>query len=71
MRLRTAIDNCLKNEVLREAHCVRKCAEGFRMDLSGKKAICVGLKSDARYTPPEPNYKPPAAAPSAKPVPGA
>jgi len=71
LRLRTAIDNCLKNEVLKDAHCVRKCAAEFRMDLSGKKPLCVGLNPNARYTPAEPNYRPPASAPNAKPVPGA
>lgn len=70
-RLRTAIDNCLKNEVLVGAHCVRKCTQDFRMDLSGKEPRCVGLKATARHTPPEPNYKPKPADPAAKRPPGA
>jgi hypothetical protein len=68
-RMRTPLDACLKTEVIRGAYCVRKCAEGFRMDLSGKKPACVGLKADAKYTPPEPGYKPPKPVPNAKPAP--
>lgn len=57
-RLRTALDTCMKTEVMRDAYCVGKCAAGFRMDLSGPKPRCIGLKPDAKYTPPEPAYKP-------------
>ncbi|MBK6982913.1 MAG: hypothetical protein IPH30_16350 [Betaproteobacteria bacterium] len=70
-RLRTALDVCGKNEVMRGAYCVRKCAADFRMDLAAKPPKCVGLKADATYTPPQPNYTPPASNPNAKPVPGA
>ena len=63
-RLRTALDVCGKNEVMRGAYCVRKCAADFRMDLAAKPPKCVGLKADATYTPPASN-------PNAKPVPGA
>jgi hypothetical protein len=56
-RLRTALDTCMKTEVMREAYCVKKCAAGFRMDMSGTKPRCIGLKADAKYTPPEPAYK--------------
>jgi|GEM_PF-3394794 len=70
-RQRTALDTCGKNEVMREAMCVRKCEADFRMDFSAKTPRCVGLKADAKYTPPVPNYRPPAANPNAKPVPGA
>jgi hypothetical protein len=70
-RLRTALDTCLKTEVMREAYCVKKCATGFRMDLSGKKPMCIGLKQDATYTPPKPSYQPPPpAAPGARPPAG-
>ena len=70
-RLRTALDTCLKTEVMREAYCVKKCASGFRMDLSGPKALCIGLKADATYTPPKPSYQPPANTPRKPPPPGA
>lgn len=68
-RLRTALDACGKNEVMREAYCVRKCAADFRMDLSAKTPKCVGLKADAKYEPPQPNFVPPAR--RAAPKPGA
>lgn len=70
-RLRTALDTCSKSEVMRNAYCVKKCATGFRMDLSGPKPRCIGLKPDATYTPPKPAYKPPPADPARKPPPGA
>ncbi len=70
-RLRTALDTCLKTEVMRNAYCVKKCAAGFRMDLAGPKPRCIGLKPDASYTPPKPSYQPPAPNPSRKPPPGA
>jgi len=70
-RLRTALDTCTKSEVMRDAYCVKKCASGFRMELSGKKPMCIGLKADAKYEPPKPAYKPPPSNPARKPPPGA
>ena len=70
-RLRTALDTCNNTEVMRNAYCVKKCAAGFRMDLSGPKPRCIGLKPDATYTPPKPSYQPPAPNPARKPPPGA
>jgi len=70
-RLRTALDTCTKSEVMRDAYCVKKCAAGFRMELSGKKPMCIGLKADATYTPPKPAYQPPKPNPSRQPPPGA
>ncbi|MBL0142684.1 MAG: hypothetical protein IPP91_11430 [Betaproteobacteria bacterium] len=60
-RLRTALDTCLKTEVMKGAYCVRQCGAGFKMDMSGTKPKCVGLTSGARYKPPEPQFKPPPA----------
>jgi len=71
LRLRTALDTCTKSEVMREAYCVKKCASGFRMELSGKKPMCVGLKADATYTPPKPSYQPAKPNPSRQTPPGA
>jgi len=68
-RLRTALDTCNKSEVMRNAYCVAKCATGFRMDLSGPKPRCIGLKPDATYTPPKPSYQPPAPNQPRKPPP--
>jgi hypothetical protein len=60
-RLRTALDTCLKTEVMQGAHCVQKCSAGFRMVTSGPKAKCVGLSAAARPEPKnEPSFKPPA-----------
>jgi hypothetical protein len=71
-RLRTALDTCTKSEVMKDAYCVKKCQEGFRMDMSGQKPRCVGLKPDAKYTPPKPGYQPPAPnTPRKPPPPGA
>ena len=65
-RLRTALDTCMKNEVMRNAVCLRKCESGFRMDFAGPRPRCVGLKADAKYTPPKPAYRPPAPNPNWK-----
>jgi hypothetical protein len=71
LRLRSALDTCTKSEVMRDAYCVRKCAAGFRMEMSGRKPKCIGLKPDATYTPPKPSYQPPKPDPSRQPPPGA
>ena len=70
-RLRSALDTCTKSEVMRDAYCVKKCAAGFRMELAGRKPMCIGLKPDATYTPPRPSYQPAKPDPSRKPPPGA
>jgi hypothetical protein len=70
-RLRTALDTCTKSEVMRDAYCVKKCASGFRMEISGPKARCIGLRPDATYTPPKPSYQPPANSARKAPQPGA
>ena len=70
-RRRTALDTCSKSEVVRDAVCVKKCETGFRMDVSGPRPRCIGLKPDAKYSPPKPAYQPPAPNPSRKPPPGA
>lgn len=70
-RLRTALDTCLKTEVMQGAYCVKKCATGFRMSASGTKARCVGLSEKSKYVPPQPKYKPAPANPNAPKAPGA
>lgn len=70
-RLRTALDTCMKSEVMANAYCVKKCQAGFRMDMSGQKPRCIGLKPEAKYDPPKPAYQPPAPNPSRKALPGA
>jgi len=70
-RLRTALDTCLKTEVMQGAYCVQKCATGFKMSASGTKARCIGLSEKSKYVPPQPKYKPAPANPNAPKVPGA
>ena len=58
-RLRTALDACLKTEVMRDAYCVQKCSAGFRMNVVGGKPKCVGQGAAAKHEPPKPSYTPP------------
>jgi len=69
-RLRTALDTCLKDEVMSGPQCVKKCQPGFQLDAKAKKPVCVGLKPSAKYTPEEPKWKP-SGKPSAPGAPGA
>lgn len=71
MRMRTALDTCMSNEVMKEAYCVRKCAPDFRMDLSGKKAVCIPTKVGAKPEVPSPGYVKPKLDPSRPTPPGA
>jgi hypothetical protein len=59
------LEGCMKDEVMNGAGCVKKCQEDFRMDFSGKKPACVAVKSDAKYTPPKPEYETPKTPPPA------
>lgn len=58
-RLRTAIETCMKDEVMNGANCVKKCQEGFNLDVSVRPPICVSNRPDAKYTPPQPTFVPP------------
>ena len=58
-RLRTALDSCLRTEVMQGAYCVQKCAAGFRMNVAGGKTTCVGLGAASKYEPKKPAYTPP------------
>ena len=61
-----ALDNCMKDEVLNSAWCIKKCAEGFKMEVGQRSATCVATSPGARIPPPPvPEYTP------AKPEPGA
>ena len=53
------LEGCMKDEVKSGAHCAKKCQEGFRMEVAGGKTVCVATKSDAKYTPPRPEYETP------------
>ena len=70
-RARTAMDVCLKDEVMNGAYCVKKCQSGFRLDLSRRPPVCIGLTESAKYVPPKPGYVPPPKGPPVKPPPGA
>jgi len=61
------LEGCMADEVMNGAYCVKKCQEGFRLEMSGPKASCVAVKSDAKYVPPKPEYE----APKTPPKPGA
>ena len=58
-RLRTPLDTCLKDEVMNGANCVKKCQDGFNLDLAVRPPICVSNRPDARYVPPQPTFTPP------------
>lgn len=66
-RLRTGIETCRKDEVMNAAYCVKRCQEGFRLDVSKRPPVCVGLRADARPVPAAPAYKPTPAAPAPTP----
>ncbi len=63
-RQRTALDTCLKDEVMNGPNCVKKCQADFRLDLKGKKPVCVAVKPDAKYVEVAPTWKPPAKRPA-------
>jgi hypothetical protein len=58
-RLRTAIETCMKDEVMNGANCVKKCQEGFTLDVTQRPPICYSTRPDARYVPPQPTFVPP------------
>lgn len=56
-----ALDNCLKDEVMNGAFCVKQCAPGFKMELAARSATCVATSPDAKVPPPpQPEYVTPA-----------
>lgn len=55
-RLRTALDTCMKTEVMQGAYCVQKCATGFRAATSGAKPACVATTAGAKHEPKKPTY---------------
>jgi hypothetical protein len=59
------LEGCMKDEVMEGASCVKKCQADFRMELGGKKPVCIAVKPDARYTPPKVEYETPKAPPPA------
>jgi len=62
-----AMDTCMKDEVMNGNYCVKRCAEGFRIELGARDASCIAVSANAQVPPPpKPNYTPPD-----KPMPGA
>ena len=54
------LDNCMKDEVMNGAYCVKQCAAGFKLDLAARSANCVATVADAKVPPPKvPDYTPP------------
>jgi hypothetical protein len=41
------------------ANCVKKCQEGFNLDLTVRPPICFTTRPDAKYVPPQPTFVPP------------
>ncbi len=58
-RLRTALETCMKDEVMNGANCVKKCQEHFTLDLTSRPPVCVSTRPEARYVPPRPTFVPP------------
>ena len=66
-RLRAgALDNCMKDEVMNGAYCVKQCQADFKLDTASRPPRCVATKKDAKYVPPAPEYVPPKAEAGAK-----
>jgi hypothetical protein len=53
------LEGCMKDEVMNGAYCVKKCQQDFRLELGGRTPACLATKSDAKYTPPKPEYETP------------
>jgi hypothetical protein len=58
-RLRTAIETCMQDEVMNGPNCVKKCQEGFSLDLTSRPPVCVSTRPDAKYVPQQPTFTPP------------
>lgn len=58
-RLRTALDTCMKDEVMNGAYCIKKCQPDFRLDTTTRPPTCYALKPEARYVAPTPKFIPP------------
>ena len=56
--------NCMKDEIVWQAYCVKKCTADFRMDTSNNPPLCIATKADAKYDPPKPGYVTPAKPPA-------
>ena len=55
------LDNCMKDEVMNGAFCVKQCAPGFKLELAARTAACVATSADAKVPPPPaPEYITPA-----------
>jgi len=49
----------MKDETMNGAWCVKRCAEGFKMELGKRNATCVAVSAGAKIPPPPtPNYTP-------------
>jgi len=55
--------SCMKDEVVWQAYCVKKCMQDFRMDLTNTPPLCIATKADAKFDPPKPGYTTPDKAP--------
>ena len=48
------LDNCMKDEVMNGAFCVKQCAAGFKLQVSGRSATCTAEAAGAKVPPPKP-----------------
>ena len=59
----------MKDEVDQGALCVKRCDEGFKLEVNGNKMLCRATKSGAaRKAPPQIEYQPPQPVPNAPPT---
>jgi hypothetical protein len=58
-RNKVGVETCMKNEVLDGAYCIRKCQEGFRLDIKSSPPLCIATSPNARYVPEKPGFESP------------
>jgi hypothetical protein len=58
-RNKVGVETCMKNEVLQGAWCIRKCQEGFRLDLKSSPPLCIATSPNARFVPDQPQFHTP------------
>ena len=58
-RQRLRAETCMKDEVDQGAYCVKRCDEGFKLEMNGKKPLCRAAKAGAAHKAPPVEYLPP------------
>jgi hypothetical protein len=71
-RQRMRAESCMNDETAQGPLCVKRCDDDFKLETSGRKAICRATKAGAVRKPPKIEYQAPQRNPNAPPtVPGA